>query len=80
MVFLKNGDFLIFNFYTKWINKKSFFEGSKRKEGFFRPKKHGLKKPPWFLSKNGDFLIFSFYAKWIKRKWFLKDLKEKKPF
>ena len=59
MVFLKNGDFLIFNFYTKWINKKSFFEGSKRKEGFFRPKKHGLKKPPKFLFfRKGWFVVF----------------------
>ena len=30
----KNGDFLIFSFYAKWIKRKCFFEGSERKEAF----------------------------------------------
>ena len=28
----KNGDFIIFSFYTKWRKKKCFFEGSETKE------------------------------------------------
>ena len=32
--FSKNGDFLIFNFYAKWIKKKCCFEGSEKKEAF----------------------------------------------
>ena len=53
----KNGDFLIFSFYAKWIENKGFLKvGSKNHQIFFFKKKVS----PWFLSKNGDFLILSF--------------------
>ena len=71
--------------------EKVFFEGSEKKEDFFRAKDHRLKKPRkfafvkgvsrcFFFQKNGDFLIIRFYAKWIKKKCFVKVPKEKKPF
>ena len=57
----KNGDFLLFSFYAKWI-KKVFFEGCERKEAFLDQKNFGSKTTqnfhlfkgvsPWFLSKN----------------------------
>ena len=91
MVFVKKiGDFLIFSFYAKWINKKCFLKARKEKKALLDPKNIGLKNhqnlhffkgvSPWFLSKNGDFLIFSFYAKWIENKAFLRAAREKKPF
>ena len=90
MVFVKKiGDFLIFGFYAKWINKKCFLKARKKK-ALLDQKNIGSKNhqnlhffkggSPWFLSKNGDFLFFSFYAKWIENKGFLKVAREKKPF
>ena len=41
----KNGDFLMFSFYAKWIKKK-FFLRFRKKRSLFRAKEHRLKKPP----------------------------------
>ena len=86
----KNGDFLIFSFYAKWI-KRVFFEGSEGKEAFLDHKKTAQKTTqnfhffkgvsPWFLSKNGDFLIFSFLCKVDEERVFYESSeRKKKPF
>ena len=35
MVFVKNGDFLIFGFYAKWIKKKCFVNVPKKKKASY---------------------------------------------
>ena len=62
----KNGDFLIFSFYAKWIGKV-FFELSERKKAFLDHNNIGFKNDqnlhffkgvsPWFLSKIGNVFI-----------------------
>ena len=73
----KNGDFLIFSFYAKWIENKGFLKvGSKNHQFFFFLKK----SEPVVFVKKWRFFNLEFYAKWIKKKCFVEVLKEKKPF
>ena len=45
----KSGDFLIFSFYAKWINKKGFLKIAREKKPFQTIKKVDLEKPPKFV-------------------------------
>ena len=60
---LKNGDFLIFSFYAKWIKKQCFLKVPKEKKPF-QTRKNRLKKPPKFAFFQRDQSMV-FVKKWI---------------
>ena len=59
---LKNGDFLIFSFYAKWIKNKCFSKVRKEKKAFLDQKKIWSKKPPKFAFFLGG-LVHGFCQK-----------------